>query len=163
MAPGYWRHEHQTRPYLIKMHARNSLTSLSGASRRGVQAYTLVSERLRLITSKNTKICVNANLLLVACTRGLFSKHSTKEAVWEKPKHRPMPVLEPKPSLTRAHTQTQMKGMCVAANVAKLCIGRYTPKTEYGSVPKQGKKHVGGKGTIWVGNVFEKESGRRYV
>ena len=70
-----------------------------------------------------------------------------------------MPVLEPKPSLTRAHTQTQMKGMCVAANVAKLCIGRSTPNTQYGSVPIQGKKHVGGKGTIWVGNVLKKNLG----
>ena len=70
-----------------------------------------------------------------------------------------MPVLEPEPSLTRAHTQTQMKGVCVAADMAKLHCGRSPKKLNMGDSALQGKKHVGGKGTIWVGNVLKKNLG----
>ena len=40
------------------------------------------------------------------------------------------------------------------------CIEQTLPKfAEYGRQPLEGKKHVGGKGTIWVGNVLKKNLG----
>ena len=112
-----------------------------------------------MLYSENCKISQNmTNLLLVSAHAQAFHK-SRQKTTSQLPVRASLHYAELEPPVWVGQRKCTKSNANVTANVAKLCIGRYTPKTEYGSVSKQGKKHVGGKGTIWGRQCFEKNLG----